>query len=101
MSHPLTISGEDLASLLRLLLYLELGEERDGLIHMTANVPANVATPYLRAVMRREARLLTEDADAMGMGDWEPRTPEQRRADAFADVLLSVANVLRYSPRNR
>lgn len=55
MSHSLTISGEDLTSLLRFLLYLEMGEERDGLIHMTANVPENVATPYMRAVMRREA----------------------------------------------
>lgn len=98
MSHPLTISGEDLASLLPFLLYLELDEERDGLIHMTARVPASVATPYMRAVMRREARLLTEDADAMGDGDREPRTAEQRRADAFTDVMLSVANVLRYSP---
>lgn len=100
MSRSLTISGEDLTSLLRFLRYLKMGEERDGLIHMTANVPATVATPYMRAVMRREARLLTEDADAMGVGDREPRTAEQRRADAFADVMLSVANALRYLPHS-
>lgn len=86
---------------MQFLLYLEMGEERDGLVHMTADVPADVATPYLRAVMRREARLLTEDADAMGVGDWEPRTAEQRRADAFTDVMLSVANTLRYLPLSK
>jgi hypothetical protein len=71
------------------------------MVHLTAkNVPSSVVTPFVRAVMRREARLLLKDADGMGDEAWEPRTADQRRADAFADVLLSVAAAVRYIQRD-
>ena len=95
------ISGENLESLSRFLPYIEKGETRNGMVHLIAeNVPTGVVTPVLRAVMRREARLLAQDADAMEDGEWEPRNQVQRRADAFADVLVSLAAALRYSRRD-
>lgn len=98
MSHSPKISGEDPVAVLRFLPYVEMGEERTGLVKMVAcNVPSDVGVALVRAAMRREARLLLEDADSMEGDDWEPRTPEQRRADAFGDVLLSALALLRYS----
>jgi len=64
MSHPPKIAGEDIVTLARLFLYVELGIEQDGMYRVSANhVPPDVATPLVRAIMRREARLLTEDAN--------------------------------------
>jgi hypothetical protein len=60
------------------------------------NIPAAVIGPFWRALMRREARLLREDADEMGDEISEPRTPEQRRADAFLDLITSIDAAGRY-----
>ena len=46
--------------------------------------------PFFRALMRAEAELLMDDADA-----FEPlgplRTPDQRRADAFLEIVTSAS----------
>ena len=40
--------------------------------------------------MRREAQLLREDADEMIANISEPRTHDQRRADAFVDLITEI-----------
>lgn len=102
MSHSLIIAGEKLDTLLLLFRYLEKTKERDGTIGITArNVPMEVMTPFLRALMRRESRLLQEDADNMGDDGWEPRNQEQRRVDAFVDLVVSIAAARKYVQGNQ
>ncbi|HET6921436.1 MAG TPA: hypothetical protein VFI46_18530 [Jiangellaceae bacterium] len=48
----------------------------------------------LRAIMRIEAELLLADANEVGSSAAEPRTPQQRRADAFVALALRVADAL-------
>jgi hypothetical protein len=79
----------------------DLGESLDGLavalrsldVHTKPTSECTVTGsvteegPFLRALFRAEAELLTADADALAAGRWTYRTPEQRRADAF--VLMA------------
>lgn len=51
--------------------------------------------PFLHALMRREARLLREDADRVAEDAMEPRTSEQRRLDALVDLVTSISSVSR------
>jgi hypothetical protein len=40
--------------------------------------------------MSREARFFSDDADQMDDEALEPRTADQRRADAFVDLIASI-----------
>src|SRR5260221_7950442 len=55
----------------------------DGGYRCSVVLDPNVGSPLRRALMRAEAELLLEDADAVGMSHAEDRTPEQRAADAL------------------
>lgn len=70
-------------------------------MRFAAEIPNEIATPFLRALTRREARLLVEDADELTDVPSEPRSPDQRRADAFVDLVLSVSAASRYTHSTR
>ncbi len=98
MTQPIKVMGEELPALLRLLPYLTTKRTSSGMVSLTAEqVPAEVIAPFLRALLRREARLLVEDADRTGGDACVPRTPEQRRGDAFVDVIESICAAWLYS----
>lgn len=97
MSQPTKILGEDLEALLQILPYFKTTKTRTGAVNVSAErVPLEVVAPFLRALMRREARLLIEDADLVTESADEPRTADQRRADAFADLVTGVNAASRY-----
>lgn len=71
------ILGEDLEKLLRMLPYFKTTKTAAGTVNVSAeHVPLEVVAPFLRALMRREARLLAEDADLVTENTDEPRTPD-------------------------
>ncbi|MFQ5522883.1 MAG: hypothetical protein ACE5F5_04820 [Acidimicrobiia bacterium] len=98
MSQPIKIMGEELTALVRFFPYIKTKRNRNGRVNLMAErVPAEVMAPFLRALMRREARLLVEDADRIGKDLSAPRTPDQRRADAFVDLIESIYAARLYS----
>lgn len=102
MSQQLQVDGERLDALIRIFAYLKTSRKRNGMVNVTGDdIPAAVLAPFWRALMRREARLLMEDADAMADQVREPRTPEQRRADAFVDLITSIDAAERYQAGRR
>ncbi len=97
MSQPTKVLGEDLETLLQIIPYFKTTKTRAGTVNVSAErVPFEVVAPFLRALMRREARLLIEDADLVTENADEPRTTDQRRADAFVDVITSLSAASRY-----
>ena len=73
------VAGEPLDLLVESLSNLKPGKQH----HAPAVLSDVVSRPVARAMMRLEARLLVEDADAMAIDDWVERTPAQRRLDAL------------------
>ena len=57
--------------------------ESDGLFHAQGQLEPDRGNPLRRALMRVEAELLGEDADAIGTAHEEERSHEQRAADAL------------------
>lgn len=99
MSQPIKLLDEDLDVLVQMFPYLELSLQKNGRGRLSAEgIPNEIAVPFFRALMRREARLLSEDADEMSKSMAEPRTHAQRRADAFVDLVLSIYAATRYFP---
>ena len=101
MSQTTKVLGEDVEVLIRIFPYFRITERRGGMMRFAAEIPNELATPFLRALMRREARLLKEDADELTGAPFEPRTPDQRRVDAFVDLVLSVSAASRYTHSGR
>jgi hypothetical protein len=102
MSQPIKLLDEDLDVLIQIFRYLEFSPHRNGTVRLAAEgIPNEIAAPFFRALMRREARLLREDADEMSGGLIESRTHAQRRADAFVDLVLSIDAASRYFPGDR
>lgn len=99
MRQHLAVDGESLDDLLRFLPYLKTRKTKSGMVKVNAEVPNEVMAPFLRALMRREARLLREDADILETDVIEPRTQVQRRADAFVDLVTSVSAAAKYRGR--
>ncbi|SLI21720.1 Uncharacterised protein [Mycobacteroides abscessus subsp. abscessus] len=66
----------------------ESGPDGEYIVH--GDLPPEVAPPFIRAVMRVEAELLLRDAELVTVGNEEPRTPEERRTDAFVALLLRI-----------
>lgn len=97
MSPQIMLFDEDLRALIQIFRYFEVSPDNGGTAQVTANgIPREVAAPFFRAAMRREARLMTEDADRMRESLIEPRTRDQRRADACLDVMESIVAASRY-----
>lgn len=86
------IAGETRVDLLRALSYVETESGPDGSYIVNGDLPPEVAPPFIRAIMRIEAELLLHDARQVTVDRGEPRTPEERRADAFLALALRVTD---------
>ena len=85
------VAGERRDELIAALLEARLSPAGEGWVRLNMDVPANC--PLIRALMRVEAELILMDADAMSSGRFEPRTSDQRRADAFMALALRAADI--------
>ena len=85
------VAGERRDELIDALVQAELAPESDGVVRLSMNMPANC--PLIRALMRVEAELMLMDAEAMARGRFEPRTNDQRRADAFMALALRAVDI--------
>ena len=65
--------------------------EADGMYSMSFELEVAIVNPLRRAVMRAEAEMMYEDADQLGSPEYDPRTYEQRAADAFVRLAVAVA----------
>ncbi|MGW4742996.1 hypothetical protein [Nocardia xishanensis] len=72
--------------------YVHTESGPDGEYILNGDLPPEVAPPFVRAVMRIEAELLLHDAELVTLDDEEPRTQEQRRADAFVALVMRLDN---------
>ncbi|WP_040792852.1 MULTISPECIES: DUF222 domain-containing protein [Nocardia] len=88
------VAGERREDLLRALSYVSTESRADGSYVVNGDLPPEVAPPFIRAIMRVEAELLLHDAEFVTVEEGEPRTPEERRADAFLALALRVTDVL-------
>ncbi|MGV9612679.1 DUF222 domain-containing protein [Nocardia xishanensis] len=86
------IAGESRADLVRAMSYVHTESGPDGEYILNGDLPPEVAPPFVRAVMRIEAELLLHDAELVTLDDEEPRTQEQRRADAFVALVMRLDN---------
>lgn len=89
-----TVAGERRDDLLRALSYVSTESREDGSYIVNGDLPPEVAPPFIRAIMRVEAELLLHDAEFVTIDEGEPRTPEERRADAFLALALRVTDNL-------
>ncbi|MGH8985059.1 MAG: hypothetical protein ACRDY6_14445 [Acidimicrobiia bacterium] len=62
------------------------------MIHGAVRLEPELGLPFVRALMRVEAELLLQDANALGGARDEKRTDAQRRADAFVALALRVVD---------
>jgi hypothetical protein len=86
------VAGEPIGARLRAFGELSLRRNPNGGYRVSARFDREFGAPLLRALMRVEAELLTEDADLIGKADTQLRTPEERRADALVALSLRVAD---------
>lgn len=93
-SHPThqLVEGEPLGLLAEALLHVDLQEDPDGMWSLTSRLEPDIGDPFVRALMRVEARLMLEDADQLGGPVAEHRTHEQRAADALVILVRSIAD---------
>ena len=94
-TSPILVAGEPADVILKVLMGMRdnLVPDADGMVSIQAKIPQDHAAVLLRAIMRIEAELLLADAKEVGSAA-EPRTPQQRRADAFVALALRVADAL-------
>ena len=87
-----TVEGEPLDLLAQAFLQFDIQEEPDGMWSLTSHLEPGIGDPFVRALMRVEARLMLEDADLLGSPEFEHRTYEQRAADALVILATSVGD---------
>ena len=86
------IAGELRADLLHALTYVQTEDGPDGSCVVNGDLPPEVAPPFIRAIMRIEAELLLHDAEQVTVERGEPRSPDERRTDAFLALALRVTD---------
>ncbi|MEV0028592.1 hypothetical protein [Nocardia sp. NPDC050793] len=84
------VAGERRTDLLHALSYVHTEAGPDGEYIVNGDLPPEVAPPFIRAIMRVEAELLLHDAELVTVDNEEPRTPEERRTDAFVALVLRI-----------
>ncbi|MEU8900788.1 hypothetical protein ACFVMC_24390 [Nocardia sp. NPDC127579] len=84
------VAGERRSDLLRALSYVSTDYGPDGEYIVNGDLPPEVAPPFIRAIMRVEAELLLHDAELVTVDNEEPRTPDERRTDAFVALVLRI-----------
>jgi hypothetical protein len=88
------VAGEPWEEVARALLRLKRTQTSDGSLQITGVLDREVAAPLVAALMRVEADLLLEDADAVSRGESCRRTQEQRAADALVEVARRLGEVV-------
>ena len=90
------VAGESVLDLLPFLVAIAeqspFKPRPDGMYSFSAKMPTAQLIPFKRALMRVEAELLVEEAAAVRTTLVGLRTPKQRDADAFADLVGRVIN---------
>lgn len=87
------VFGESARELMDVLATIEFEIDDRGMYHAEQDFSAEDGSLLARAVMRAESKLLLEDADILDVGPvW--RTPEQRRADAFVQIVTRASSAL-------
>jgi hypothetical protein len=71
----------------------------NGMWHSSCDLSFAEFAPLARAVMRLESRLLREDANRLIDEGAPGRTPDQRRADAFIELLKLIQRATSASSR--
>ncbi len=89
-----TVAGEPIQLLARALRRFEVRRRRAGSAFLDVKLPPDLSLPLLRALMRIEAELLTDEANRLSATYPDPRTDEQRRADALMALALRVEEAL-------
>jgi hypothetical protein len=83
-----TVEGEPILDLFEVVRRFEFDDgDDDGMIHIEAEYPHEIGDPFHRALMRVEAKLLLADADSLGSNRRVERTDDQRRFDAFIELV--------------
>src|SRR5688500_4501719 len=87
------VYGERIAELLPALRAFRDGMTKvaDGRYRVSVVLDRAEGDPLRRALMRAEAELLREEADAVGSDCEHDRTPPQRTADAFIRLAEAIA----------
>jgi hypothetical protein len=89
------VAGESVRDLWQILSRMELDpEDNDGMACLRATAPRELFPPLQRALMRMEAEELLAEADTITAFDSEPRTPDQRRADALSALIQRFLQVV-------
>jgi len=90
------VAGESVLDLLPVLVAIveqsPFKPRPDGMYRFSAKVPTAQLIPFKRALMRVEAELLVEEAATVRTTWVGLRTPKQREADAFTDLVWRVMN---------
>ncbi len=86
------VAGERVELLIQALQEFEFTEDPDGMMHGIVRLEPELGLPFFRALMRVEAELLFQDANALGGAHDEKRTDDQRRADAFVALALRMVD---------
>jgi hypothetical protein len=89
------IAGEPIEDLAGALLQFDVTRHGDGGLHLKAHMESTIGAPLIRALLRIEAELLLEEADAVTAdGPNEDRTEEQRRADALLVLVQRIGDAM-------
>lgn len=89
------VAGERVDDLARLMTQIQPGSPSpDGSYRFHFQFKNEEWAPLVRALMRIEAELLLHDADLVHPSQLEPRTSDQRRADAFVALALRVQDAV-------
>ncbi|WP_405490294.1 DUF222 domain-containing protein [Nocardia sp. NBC_00511] len=91
MADDMLIGGESRKLLMRAVARMSMTTDSDGWGRLSGALPADLMVPFARALLRIEAELLLHDADEFTAQDGEPRTQDERRADAFTALLLRLS----------
>jgi len=93
------IYGESVESLLPGLLAIadNMKPAKDGSRHFSVRLEPERGNPLYRALMRVEAELLSEDADAVGTPHESQRSYEERAADALVRLAEALGGRRRRS----
>ena len=90
-----TVEGESLDLLIEAFFQFDTHTTADGRMSLQAQFAPHLGEALARALLRIESRLMLEDADLIGRSSNEPRTHEQRMADALVDLAQSITHALR------
>ncbi len=92
VTDPLAF-GESARAILKALSKSKQRSTLNGMVEFDLHLSKEEAPPFVRALMRAEAQLLLNDADAFGE-DTPLRTPEQRRCDALLELVTATTAAL-------